>query len=48
MNNQSAVEAVRFELLDPPVLSRSAVLRDERLRYDVARQGAGWPSAVEA
>ena len=38
-------EVVRFDLLGPPVLSRSAVLRDERLRYDVARQCAGWPSA---
>jgi NAD+ diphosphatase len=35
----------RFDLLGPPVLSRSAVLRDERLRYDVARQCAGWPTA---
>lgn len=34
-----------FTLLDPPVLSRSAVLRDEPLRYDVARQRAGWPTA---
>jgi NAD+ diphosphatase len=38
-------EVVRFDLLGPPVLSRSAVLRDERLRYDVARQCAGWPEA---
>jgi NAD+ diphosphatase len=36
---------VGFGLLDPPVLSRSAVLRDEPLRTDTARQLAGWPSA---
>jgi NAD+ diphosphatase len=36
---------VRFDLLGPPVLSRSAVLRDEQLRGDVARQRAGWPTA---
>jgi NAD+ diphosphatase len=36
---------VRFDLLGPPVLSRSAVLRDEPLRKDVARQRAGWPTA---
>jgi NAD+ diphosphatase len=36
---------VRFDLLGPPVLSRSAVLRDEQLRRDVARQRAGWPTA---
>jgi NAD+ diphosphatase len=36
---------VRFELLGPPLLSRSAALRDEPLRYDVARQCAGWPTA---
>jgi NAD+ diphosphatase len=35
----------RFELLGPPVLSRSAVPRDESLRRDVARQRAGWPTA---
>ncbi len=40
-----AAEAVRFDLLGPPVLSRSAVLRDETLRKDVARQRAGWPTA---
>jgi NAD+ diphosphatase len=34
-----------FELGDPPVLSRSAVLRDEPLRTDRARQVAGWPDA---
>ncbi|HXV94410.1 MAG TPA: NAD(+) diphosphatase [Pseudonocardia sp.] len=34
-----------FGLLDPPVLSRSAVLRDERLRTDAARQVAGWRTA---
>ena len=38
-------EVVRFDLLGPPVLSRSAVLRDETLRHDVARQRAGWRSA---
>jgi NAD+ diphosphatase len=37
--------AVAFELLDPPVLSRSAVLRDEPLRTDTGRQLAGWPVA---
>jgi NAD+ diphosphatase len=36
---------VRFDLLGPPVLSRSAVLRDEGLRHDTARQRAGWPTA---
>jgi NAD+ diphosphatase len=35
----------RFELLGAPVLSRSAVPRDESLRRDVARQRAGWPTA---
>jgi NAD+ diphosphatase len=35
----------RFSLLAPPVLSRSAVVRDEPLRHDVARQCAGWPTA---
>ena len=39
------VASAGFRLLAPPVLSRSAVLRDEPLRYDVARQCAGWPSA---
>jgi NAD+ diphosphatase len=38
-------EVVRFDLLGPPVLSRSAVLRDEALRHDVARQRAGWRTA---
>ena len=38
-------EVVRFDLLGPPVLSRSAVLRDETLRHDVARQRAGWRTA---
>jgi NAD+ diphosphatase len=38
-------EVVRFDLLGPPVLSRSAVLRDEPLRKDVARQCAGWRTA---
>jgi len=37
--------AGRFALLGPPVLSRSAVVRDEPLRYDTARQCAGWPTA---
>lgn len=41
----SASTGVEFGLLDPPVLSRSAVLRDEPLRADTARQIAGWPSA---
>ena len=36
-------EVGRFDLLGPPVLSRSAVLRDEPLRHDTARQCAGWP-----
>lgn len=34
-----------FQLLGPPVLSRSAVLRDEPLRTDTARQVAGWATA---
>jgi NAD+ diphosphatase len=34
-----------FPLIAPPVLSRSAVLRDEPLRIDVERQVAGWPAA---
>ncbi|MGD9529639.1 NAD(+) diphosphatase [Pseudonocardia sp.] len=34
-----------FVLLGPPVLSRSAVVRDEPLRTDVERQVAGWPKA---
>ena len=36
---------VRFTLLGPPVLSRSADLRDEPLRLDVARQRSGWATA---
>ena len=36
---------VSFRLLGPPTLSRSAVLRDEPLRYDTDRQRAGWPKA---
>ncbi|QJY44876.1 NAD(+) diphosphatase [Pseudonocardia broussonetiae] len=36
---------IDFDLLAPPVLSRSGVLRDEPLRTDTARQVAGWPSA---
>jgi NAD+ diphosphatase len=38
-------EVVKFGLLRPPVLSRSAVLRDEALRHDIARQRAGWSAA---
>src|SRR5690349_21749811 len=38
-------EVVRFDLLGPPVLSRSAVLRDDALRHDTARQRAGWSAA---
>jgi NAD+ diphosphatase len=38
-------EVVRFDLLGPPVLSRSAVLRDEMLRKDTVRQHAGWRTA---
>ena len=34
-----------FALLGPPVLSRSAVLREEPLRFDTARQCAGWSTA---
>ncbi|OZM83658.1 NAD(+) diphosphatase [Pseudonocardia sp. MH-G8] len=34
-----------FPLIAPPVLSRSAVLRDEPLRLDVDRQLREWPSA---
>ncbi|GAY07072.1 NAD(+) diphosphatase [Pseudonocardia sp. N23] len=34
-----------FELVQPPVLSRAAALRDEPLRTDTARQLAGWASA---
>jgi NAD+ diphosphatase len=34
-----------FRLLTPPVLSRSAVLRDEPLRTDVERQHRGWHKA---
>jgi NAD+ diphosphatase len=44
-NGAAPVNAGRFELLAPPVLSRSAVLRDEPLRFDVARQRSGWPTA---
>ncbi|WP_218601846.1 NAD(+) diphosphatase [Pseudonocardia abyssalis] len=36
---------MNFDLLVEPVLSRSAVDRDEPLRTDTARQVAGWPSA---
>ena len=41
----SSSTRVDFDLLGPPVLSRSAVLRDEPLRTDTARQVAGWPTA---
>ena len=34
-----------FRLLTPPILSRSAVLRDEPLRTDVERQLRGWHAA---
>jgi NAD+ diphosphatase len=34
-----------FSLVDPPVLSRNAVLRDEPLRTDLDRQLRGWPTA---
>lgn len=34
-----------FDLLDPPVLSRSTVLRDEPLRTDTDRQVRGWSTA---
>jgi NAD+ diphosphatase len=34
-----------FGLIAPPVLSRSAVFRDETLRFDVERQVTGWPMA---
>jgi NAD+ diphosphatase len=37
--------AAGFGLLEPPVLSRSAVLRDEPLRTDTDRQVSGWPTA---
>lgn len=36
---------VEFFLLGPPVLSRSAVVRNEPMRTDAARQVAGWPTA---
>ena len=41
----AAPPAPGFALLGAPVLSRSAVLRDEPLRIDTARQLAGWPRA---
>jgi NAD+ diphosphatase len=41
----SASTSAGFELINPPVLSRSGVFRDEPLRTDTARQVAGWPSA---
>jgi NAD+ diphosphatase len=44
-NGSRPAEVVRFGLLGPPVLSRSAVLRDEALRRDTARQQAGWSAA---
>jgi NAD+ diphosphatase len=36
---------IDFTLLGPPVLSRSAVERDEPLRTNTERQIAGWPQA---
>ncbi|GAA1311368.1 NAD(+) diphosphatase [Pseudonocardia xinjiangensis] len=46
MSGSCAVgSALDFTLLVPPVLSRSAVLRDEPLRNDTARQIEGWPQA---
>lgn len=36
---------VDFTLIDPPVLSRAAVARDEPLRTDLDRQLRGWRSA---
>jgi NTP pyrophosphohydrolases containing a Zn-finger, probably nucleic-acid-binding len=41
----SASTELDFTLLDPPVLSRWAVDRDEPLRTDTARQVACWPTA---
>jgi NAD+ diphosphatase len=41
----SAQVVAGFGLVGPPVLSRSAVLRDESLRTDRTRQVAGWPDA---
>jgi NAD+ diphosphatase len=40
-----APPAAGFALLGAPVLSRSAVVRDEPMRTDTARRLAGWPSA---
>jgi NAD+ diphosphatase len=40
-----STSAVDFGLVDVPVLSRAAVLRDEPLRKDTARQVAGWSTA---
>lgn len=37
--------SIDLRLLDAPVLSRSAVLRDEPLRTDTGRQVRGWPNA---
>lgn len=34
-----------FQLINPPMLSRAAVFRNETLRTDLVRQEAGWPSA---
>jgi NAD+ diphosphatase len=39
------VTAPGFSLNAPPVLSRSAVMRDEPIRTDRERQLAGWPKA---
>ena len=41
----SGRDRVTFSLVDPPVLSRGAALRDEPLRLDVDRQRAGWATA---
>jgi NAD+ diphosphatase len=38
-------DAPGFRLNAPPVLSRSAVMRDEPIRTDRERQVAGWPKA---
>jgi NAD+ diphosphatase len=40
-----SASTAEFGLVDVPVLSRTAVLRDEPLRGDTARQLAGWSTA---
>ena len=45
MTGLDAPSPAGFGLRTPPVLSRSAVLRDEQLRTDTARQVAGWSKA---